>query len=162
MPLEMLYADRGLAAEGMWHPQSQVGNYFLPPFQRPLVWEEWRMVRFVESALLGLHLGTIVVNDTMSVPCVGGKFHRTDRWLIDGQQRLTAIARYTQGHLTVFRGTPQEHSWAVLSEVERRTFANVTIGVGRVNITDEGTLRDLYDRLNFGGVGHTEDQRASR
>ena len=27
---------------------------------------------------------------------------------------------------------------------------------------NEDTLRDLYDRLNFGGTAHTEDQRASR
>src|SRR3546814_5854747 len=67
--------------------QPRLCGLFIPPFQRPLVWEMDRKIAFIESAYLGIHLGTIVFNDALNLPMVDGRFDPTDRWLIDGQQR---------------------------------------------------------------------------
>src|SRR3546814_2884302 len=74
--------------------QPRLCGLFIPPFQRPLVWEMDRKIAFIESAYLGIHLGTIVFNDALNLPMVDGRFDPTDRWLIDGQQRCNALWSY--------------------------------------------------------------------
>ena len=136
-----------------------LGGYILPPFQRPLVWDEARMIAFIESAQLGLHLGTIIWNDAGEA-MQDGKFHPTDRYLLDGQQRITALTAYVQDAFSVFAGTPYEHRWSDLNAIERRTFGQIQIGYSKVNTTDDALLRTIYDRLNFGGIPHSPDQSA--
>lgn len=129
-------------------------GYRMPPFQRATVWTTDQRVRFIESAWLGFHLGTYVVNRNDSWS--GGKPHRTDLWLIDGQQRLRAIESYITSHFPVFG-----YYWHSLDLVEQRRFENVPFAQSTVHLGDEAVLRELYDRLNFGGTPHTEDQRAT-
>lgn len=146
--------------DSCWEAQPILCGFFIPPFQRPLVWDQARKVAFIESAFLGFHLGTIVYNDALNFPMVDGRFDRTDRWLIDGQQRCNALWGYVNDEFAIFAGTSHEHRFSDLNEVERRTFHAINIGYTRVRTNDEAELRMLYDRLNFGGVAHTEDQRA--
>lgn len=141
--------------------QAWLMGYILPPFQRPVVWDDGRMIRFVESAVLGFHLGTWCYNNAGDAPMrtIGGKeyFHKTDLWLIDGQQRLTALDRFFDDYFPVFG-----LFWSEVPTVRKRGFlSNTSFGAHETKIHDETTLRNLYDRLNFGGVAHTEDQRAS-
>lgn len=147
--------------DDMWDmSQPQLCGFFIPPFQRPLVWEESRKIAFIESAYLGLHLGTIVYNDALDLPMNGKRFHFTDRWLIDGQQRCNAIWGYVNDEFPVFAGAPHEHRWSELNIVEQRYFGHIQIGYTKIQSGDEQHLRMIYDRLNFGGVAHTDDQRA--
>lgn len=145
----------GLHAPG----QEWLFHYVIPPFQRELVWDEARMVKFIESAALGLHLGTWVYNNTSDAAMVqvGGRrcFDRTDRWLIDGQQRLSALKRFWDDDLVVFG-----QRWCDLSGRQKNRFLSTPFPADEISTTDEMELRALYDRLNFGGVSHTEDQRA--
>lgn len=134
-------------------PTPWLCGHRLPPFQRPAVWVEAQQVRFIESAWLGLHLGTYVVNRNDA--WVGGKPHRTDLWLIDGQQRLRAIECYLDGVFEVFG-----YTWSQLNKVEHRRFESLSFAQSVVHESNEDVLRELYDRLNFGGTPHTEDQRA--
>jgi hypothetical protein len=127
----------------------------LPPFQRGFVWDLGQQVRFIESAWLGLHLGTYVINRNESWDRVNDKPHRTDRWIIDGQQRLRALDRYLGNRFPVFG-----HYWAQLDRVEQRRLDNTTFTQSIVHEGDEAVLRELYNRLNFGGTAHTEEQRA--
>lgn len=136
-------------------------GFVVPPFQRPLVWEESRERAFVESAWLGFHLGIIVWNDAGDATGVGDRFHRTDRWLIDGQQRLTALTGYADDRFAVFVGTEHEHRYSDLNTAERRKFCSFQIGSARIQTTDEAKLRLLYNLMAFdGGVRHEEHQRA--
>lgn len=148
----------------MWEPdQEMVGSYFLPPFQRPAVWTDAQKERFVESAHLGIPLGSIVIVDAMNLPMPGPeRYAATDRWLIDGQQRCRALIDYRNDAITVLRGTPCEHRWSDLTERERRRFHRIQIGVIRIETDDVGHCREIYDRMNFGGTAHTQDQRATR
>lgn len=148
------------AASGMWsNGATWLLGTIIPPFQRPVVWDEERMTKFIESAWLGMHLGTFVVNNTVKVPYEdedgNTRYHPTDLWLIDGQQRLTAIDRYLDDRFPVFGAY-----WSEVTVIERRRFASTSFASSEVQLTSEPQLRDLYDRMNFGGIVHTEDQRA--
>ena len=148
----------------MWDPdQPHIGPYFLPPFQRPAVWTDEQKIRLVESVLLGISIGSIVVVDAMNLPMQGEnreRFATTDRWLIDGQQRCNALLDYRASKITVFAGTPCEHRFEDLNEIERRRFRNMQIGLIKIETDDIEYCKELYDRLNFGGTAHTQDQRA--
>lgn len=146
--------------------QTWLCGYALPPFQRDLVWDEARMVRFVESAASGLDLGEYVYVDASDKPDEDfegrRRFHRTDRWLIDGQQRLTALDRFWADAFPVAGSTGRALFWSEVPRVEQRRFLMQPFGAKELNITDEDVLRRYYDLHNFGGVPHREDQRASR
>lgn len=148
----------------MWDPgQQRMGAYFIPPFQRPLVWTEAQKERLVESALLGVSIGTIVVVDAMNCPMqTPERFAATDRWLLDGQQRCSALIDYREDRLTVFRGTDCEHRWSDLTQNERRRFWRTQIGVLKVQTDDVAYCREVYDRLAFGGTPHLPEQKATR
>src|SRR3546814_908347 len=142
--------------------QPRLCGLFIPPFQRPLVWEMDRKIAFIESAYLGIHLGTIVFKDALNRPMVDGRFDPTDRWLIDGQQRCNALWSYVNDEFPIFVGTEHEHRWSDLNIVEQRFFRHIQIGYTKLQSNDENHLRMVYDRLNFGGVAHTDNQRATK
>lgn len=146
----------------MWDPdQVELGGYFIPPFQRPLVWSEEQKERLVESALLGVSIGTIVIVDAMNCPMQSSeRFARTDRWLLDGQQRCSALVDYRHDRLTVFRGTECEHRWSDLTDLEQKRFLRTQIGILKIQTDDVGYCMEVYNRLAFGGTAHDETQRA--
>lgn len=136
-------------------------GYAIPEFQRPIVWEEDRMVKFVESAILGMNLGSYTYNSTMNlgldVKMPDGKvIWPFDRWLIDGQQRLTSLERFWNNEFSVF-----DLYWGEVPENQRRRFLSTSFSAQETQLADEKLLRDLYDRMNFGGVAHTNEQRAT-
>lgn len=139
--------------------QRWLMGYALPPFQRPLVWDEGRMVRFIESAVLGLHIGTYVFNTADRFPDVevGGQtvMDITDQWLIDGQQRLTALEWFFSDRFQVFG-----MFWSEVGRMDRLKLLRQPFTSFEISSNDPDYLRELYDRLNFGGVAHTPDQRA--
>lgn len=128
-----------------------VMGYFLPPWQRGLVWTVAQQVAFIESAWRGIGLGTYTINRTRAFQ------HPLDNLLIDGQQRMFAIQCYIEDRFPVFGW-----HWSEVTEVDRRywemstTFASYT-----TDSEDEDFLRAYYDMMNFGGVSHTPDQRAA-
>ncbi|MFZ3482076.1 DUF262 domain-containing protein [Sphingomonas sp. 3-13AW] len=141
--------------------QARAGPWFLPPFQRPAVWTDLQKERFVESALLGISLGSLVVVDALHCPMPSNdRFAATDRWLLDGQQRVSALLAYRADEISVFRGTECEHRWSDLGEIERRKFWYIQIGIVKIETDDPDYCREIYDRLNFGGTPHTVGQRA--
>jgi hypothetical protein len=163
--LEMIVDPMSRTADDSFWDQTQprMGPWFLPPFQRPAVWTVEQKERFVESALLGVSLGSLVVVDALNCPMPSpDRFPATDRWLLDGQQRVSALLAYRADEITIFRGTECEHRWSDLSLVERRKFWHIQIGLVKVTTVDPQYCREIYDRLNFGGTAHTEDQRAIR
>lgn len=137
-------------------------GYIVPNFQRPLVWTVEQKIRFIESAWLGFHLGTYVVND---VDFIGRKSesktdfiaHPLDRFLVDGQQRLNALHCYWNNEFSVFGSY-----WSEILENPpmARRFRHTHFSQMKITVKDEATICELYNRLNFGGTAHTEDQRA--
>lgn len=120
-----------------------LGAFVLPPFQRPPVWTPEQQVRFIESCWLGLPIGVYVVN----MADYGSPY---DLWLIDGQQRITAILDYMAGKFPVYGKLYSE-----LPVVDHRTweFSRVFTCL-ETKIENEAELREVYDRLAYGGTPH--------
>lgn len=124
------------------HGEIHLGAFILPDFQRGAIWTEQQKIKLIESLYMGLPIGAIVYNQTTHLnPC--------DRWLLDGQQRVTAIAEFMRGSLPVY-------GWRYpdLPIVERRHFERIGVAVIETRIDSEANCRDIYDRLAYGGTAH--------
>lgn len=126
-----------------------VMGYFLPDWQRPLVWTDEQKVRLLESAWLGLSIGTYTFNRSRH----GTKF---DNLLIDGQQRMWAIQCYLEDQFPVFG-----YRWSEVTPVDRRFFEfTAHFHCYITSSEDEEYLKSYYNMMNFGGTAHKESERA--
>jgi len=129
--------------------------FTLPSWQRPEVWSMDKKVRFIEGIFLGLGCGYLVVNRYEWLD--GGRPAPMSGWLIDGQQRVAAIRDFINDEVAIFDGSR-------FSDIDQRTirrrFWYASFPHFELDYTDnEAILQDLYDRLNFGGVAHTPEDR---
>lgn len=135
--------------------ERQLLCWVVPPWQRAEVWSVHQKRRFIEGIFLGLGTGYYVVNqpdwDADGARPMSG-------WLIDGQQRLTAIRDFVAGDLAIF----ERWKFADLSRGERiKRFSHVVFPCFEIDYQEnESQLRELYDRLNYGGTAHTSADRA--
>lgn len=147
--------------------QERLGHYYLPPFQRGPKWSTTQSARLIESLHLGISIGSIAVTDcrdTIRVVVDGVRTERfpdTADWLIDGQQRLRAIASYLADEFPVFVGTPHEHRYSDLDRVQKRQTMNRSMGFVLLEDMTLDELERVYDLMNFGGTPHEEHERAS-
>lgn len=139
--------------EGMPRAERNVLGFPLPSWQRAAKWSDDQCIRFMESAWLKLPIGSYVVNalDWLS----DGSPHPLAGLLIDGQQRLRAFERYFDGQYPVFG-----YYWEDLPLAEQRKFLRRPMLSHELSIWNEGELRDLYNRLNFGGTAHLPEEKA--
>jgi len=147
--LKALGADAGLRPG-----ERSLGAFILPPWQRPLAWEEHRKRRFVEGVFLGLGTGYYVQHawdwdEGGSKPMAG--------WLLDGQQRISSLIDFAEGRLAIFDGV--RFADLDVATARRRFLGVVFPCVELAYQADELRLREVYDRLNFGGMAHTETDR---
>jgi hypothetical protein len=127
--------------------QRRLGWFTLPDFQRPPVWTLAQKVRFIESCWLGLPIGAFIWNDAPGT--------RFDQWLLDGQQRVGAVLEYVADAFPVFGLLFSE-----LGEVDYRLWdMSVAFPCLKTNLRDEAQLRDVYDRLAYGGTPHEPKDR---
>lgn len=136
--------------------ERQLLCFVLPPWQRPDVWTTQQKSRFIESLFLGLGPGYYVVNgvefDQKGEPLPGSG------WLLDGQQRITAIQDFVDNKFRIFGDTYCQDMGTITL---RRRFFNLAFPcVELAYSADENLLKTLYNRLNFGGTPHSPEQRA--
>lgn len=127
--------------------ERQLGPFVLPPFQRPPVWSLGQQTKLIESLWDGLPIGAYVFNQT----ALEGP---TDAWLLDGQQRVTAILSYLAGDFPVYGYRFQD-----ITLPERRGFMTMPIATLITNIEDPEACREVYDRLAYGGTAHVVSDR---
>jgi hypothetical protein len=130
--------------------ERALADFTLPPFQRPPVWSLAQKVRFIESIWQGLPLGAYVVN---RVVAMDGDL-RYDGWLLDGQQRITAIVEYVADAFPVMG-----YRWSGLTKGDRRQFDMTPMSYLETQLTDPVLLREVYERLAYGGTAHEPSQR---
>lgn len=124
--------------------ERPLGWFVLPPFQRPPVWTPDQKARFIESCWLGLPIGVFIFNRPQ------GYASRYENWLLDGQQRVTAVLEYMADGFEVFGRTFSE-----LTDVDHRFWdMGTSFSCLETSIDDEAKLRDVYDRLAYGGTAH--------
>lgn len=124
--------------------ERKLGNFVLPPFQRPEVWTIEQKIRFIESIWNGLPLGTYVVNRVLTPWACP-----YDNWLIDGQQRITAILDYVGDAFPIMG-----YRWSELTKQDQSQFGMTPMACLETQITDLAQLEDIYDRLAYGGTPH--------
>lgn len=115
----------------------------LPPFQRPPVWTARQQSRFIESLWLELPVGSYIYNRPHNFD------HPTSNWLLDGQQRIGALFAYEAGEIDAFGW-----KWHEIGESDRRSFENMSFPAFEVVTTSVAKLREIYDRLAYGGTPH--------
>lgn len=128
-------------------------GYPVPALQRNLCWSRSQEVKFIESAWLGLNIGSYTLHKMDWVN--DGEAKKFSGWIIDGQQRLTAIERYWNNEFEVFGLLFSE-----LSKAERMRFMGISFWYYEVELWDEESIRDLYNRMAFGGTAHEKLERA--
>ncbi len=123
-------------------------TFVLPPFQRPPVWTRKQSIRFMESLILGLPIGTYTY-------CSAVDRGTTDGWLIDGQQRMRAIASFIAGKFPVFG-----YRWPELTIGEHRRIQNTGFAAYVLPDASEDECLEQYLRMNYGGTPHTAADRS--
>lgn len=125
----------------------------LPEWQREACWTRDQQIRLIESIWIGLPIGFYVINrEKVSHQGVPHKFSGI---LIDGQQRMLAVEAYLNNEFPVCGAY-----WKDTPLPKKREFRSAHFPYYEVSIWKESQLRELYNRLNFGGVAHREDQKA--
>lgn len=141
--------EHGIVARGSHREpnksERRLGAFILPPFQRPSVWTEKQSVRFIESIWLHLPLASYVLNyddqHRLGYPCAD--------WLLDGQQRWTAIIDYVNDRLVVFH-----LAFSELQKREQRKFMNHPFPCIQTRNLTPQQCQDVYERLAYGGTNH--------
>ncbi len=74
------------------------GELRIPPFQRPFVWETTDILLLLDSIRRGFPIGTMILwahetatNGTVTIGPLTAQASGWARWVLDGQQRLTAL-----------------------------------------------------------------------
>lgn len=138
----------------------------LAPWQREFKWSTDQVQRFITSAWTGVHLGSYIVTAT-DLRKEDSLFHGVEyqpfsNMVVDGQQRLQAIELYLSDQVPVpdISGVPVR--WSEVELVDRRRFLQTVFARSEIPLLPEPELRSFYDTPNFGGVPHTDDERATR
>jgi hypothetical protein len=124
-------------------PLPRLLRFVLPPFQRPEVWTLGQKSRFIESLWLGLPISVYAYNQSETLG-------HTDNWLIDGQQRWTAIRDFVNDEVEVFDGL----MYSDMTLIEKRKFRSTNFPCILLQSDDESELREIYTRLAYGGTPH--------
>jgi hypothetical protein len=130
-------------------------GYKLPEWQRKPVWTDEQCVLFIESIWMGVGLGAFMVNLSNT-----GLYDDTHLILLDGQQRLRAIERYWNGEFAVPGEDGNSYLWTDFTEREQAHFNRMPFPWLCTAYTTDAELREAYNRHNFGGTAHKEDERA--
>lgn len=154
---QLIPSDSMLRDLAQQNDARQIMRFTLPTWQRPEKWTLSQKVRFIEGIFLNFGCGYLVVNsrewlntpDAPPAPMAG--------WLIDGQQRVAAIRDFLAGLFPVFGNV----YWYMLDRpTQIRRFLGVPFPHFELEyVADEKLLKEIYDRLNFGGTPHTEADR---
>jgi hypothetical protein len=133
----------------------------LAPWQRPVVWNADMQSRFIDALWACVDTGSYMVNEWVNFTGRGRETCYLSDVVIDGQQRLTSIERYFNDEIPATAIDGRHLLFSEISEVDLRFFKNRTFPRASIITNDEQVLREAYDMRAFGGVRHTEDQRAA-
>lgn len=139
------------------------------PYQRGYVWSVTRKQKLIRSLLEGVPIPSIIVNDRFSAKFTHPGYDQERCWataVIDGKQRIAAIAGFANGEYAIPASWPEEDwaattadtddgpyvFWSGLSLPARRFFSNLPLGVSVGQFKTLADEKEIFDRVNFGGV----------
>lgn len=119
-----------------------------PFYQRGLVWSLEQKVALIDSICSGLALPALYIRE------YDYSSHKKYQEVLDGKQRISTIIEFMADGFE-YRGVKYSE-WGRGDKID---FRMTTIGVVLlVDITDAQAV-DVYNRLNFNGTPHTEEDR---
>lgn len=143
-----------------FHEQNQLKKFnYDPPYQRRSVWSDEKQSYFIDSILRNFPIPPIFLHRKINVDT--GKTHFD---VIDGKQRLTAIARFIGNEIPAANEYGSAEDGDILDGVYfknlssdekmsefKTSFWKYDLPVEYVDPTDAGLIEDVFDRLNRNG-----------
>lgn len=143
-----------------FHEQNQLEKYnFEPPYQRRSVWTDEKQSYFIDSILRNFPIPAIFLHRKIDT-----ETGRTTFDVIDGKQRLTAIARFINNEIPAANeygpaDEPNALDGAYFKDLSsddhladfRTAFWKFDLPVEYIDPTDTGLIEDVFDRLNRNG-----------
>lgn len=129
-----------------------LGGFILPEFQRQRVWTQEQNVSLIEAIYEGFNFGSYAIILKDGAGCDNSEY---DGLLLDGQQRISAILDYVNNKFPVFGFLYKDLTPADRLRFKMTIFPRIILAT-----EDEAVMRDYYNRMNFSGVRHTEEERA--
>lgn len=117
------------------------GNIAIPEMQRPFVWDSSKVRDLVDSLYMGFPVGYIIVWQNPDVKLKDGTKSSGKKVLIDGQQRITAMAAAIVGQEVL----DDHYKWKRISM--------------RVDLDFEEQMNALADRDKLTPKAYREDNR---
>jgi hypothetical protein len=122
-------------------------EYYVPDYQRELVWPENKQSRFIESLFMGLPIPFLFLWQADD-----GRLE-----IVDGSQRLRTIVRFLDGELQLrdLQELPELNGFRFedLERSRQRKFEGRTIrGIVLDNVVSEATRTEMFNRINTGGT----------
>jgi hypothetical protein len=160
MTIKKLQRNATSISIASFHEQNQARKYnFAPPYQRQSVWTDEKQSYFIDSILRNFPIPPIFLHRKIDADTGTTTFD-----VIDGKQRLTAIARFINNEIpSANEYGPAEDPNALdgaffkdLSTNEalaefRTAFWKYDLPVEYIDPTDRGLIEDVFDRLNRNG-----------
>lgn len=117
-----------------------------PPYQRRSVWNQGYKDYFIETIMLGYPSPAIFLYEDIASD---GSLRYA---VVDGKQRLTAILEFADGEFPVADSSSIQRARGLtfeqLGEEEKKNFWTYQFAVEYLDTTDEGTLNNIFDRIN--------------
>ncbi len=131
--------------------EDDTNELFIPDYQREMTWNEARQSKFIESVLLGLPIPYILTSDIFD------EVNESRLEIIDGAQRIRTLARFMNNELKLENLEKLKKlngfKFADLPFMRQRRFKRTTLRMIQLTErTDEDTRRDVFERINTGGV----------
>lgn len=160
MTIKKLQRNATTISIASFHEQNQLDKYnFEPPYQRRSVWTDEKQSYFIDSILRNFPIPAIFLHRKID-PDTG----RTTFDVIDGKQRLTAIARFINNEIPASNeyGPAEEpnaldgaYFGDLSTDVQladfRTAFWKYDLPLEYIDPTDVGLIEDVFDRLNRNG-----------
>lgn len=147
-PIEVIYNKYTVFIE------EDVTEWFVPSYQRKHVWPDKLQSQFIESLLLNLPIPYLYVSDTGEESLIE---------IVDGSQRIRTIVRFIQNDLKLSDmqtlTTLEGFTFADFSKPSQRRFMRKTLRTIELLSMDEDSRRDLFNRLNTGGVKLSDSEK---
>lgn len=121
-------------------------EYYVPEYQREMIWDHAVQSRFIESVLIGLPIPFVFLWQDDD-----GRME-----IVDGSQRMRTLTRFMHNELklTGLELLPETNDFHYrdLSEARRRKFNARTLrGIVLANETTTATRTEMFARINTGG-----------
>ena len=121
-------------------------EYYVPEYQREMVWVDAEQSRFIESVLIGLPIPFVFLWQDED-----GRME-----IVDGSQRMRTLRRFMDNELklTKLELLPETNDFHYrdLSEARQRKFNARTLrGIVLENATTTATRTEMFSRINTGG-----------